>query len=195
MATRQEFSDFLKSTELRAFKQAMFAVRDESMALDIVQEAMMKLTGKYADKPVEELPPLFQRILQNAIYDHYRRQKSQSSLTTLFSAFLPPLSQGEHDHYDADFDPLETMHVAEGGKYGENPQTALEQIELIAAIEKALEDLPLRQREAFLLRYWEEMDVSETARIMGCSEGSVKTHCSRAAHALAAMLRSKGVML
>lgn len=195
MATRQEFSDFLKSTELRAFKQAVFAVRDENMALDIVQEAMMKLTGKYADKPVEELPLLFQRILQNAIYDHYRRQRSQSLLTTLFSAFLPPLSQGEHDHYDADSDPLETMHVADDKKYGKNPQIALEETELIAVIEKALEDLPLRQREAFLLRYWEEMDVRETARIMGCSEGSVKTHCSRAAHALAANLRSKGVTL
>ncbi len=195
MATRQEFSDFLKGTELRAFKQAMFAVRDENMALDIVQEAMMKLTRKYADKPVEELPPLFQRILQNAIHDHFRRQKSQSLLTTLFSAFLPPLSRGEHDHYDADADPLETMHVADGKKYGENPQIALEQAELITLVEKALEDLPLRQREAFLLRYWEEMDVSETARIMGCSEGSVKTHCSRAAHALATVLRSKGVML
>lgn len=195
MATRQEFSDFLKGTELRAFKQAMFAVRDENMALDIVQEAMMKLTRKYADKPVEELPPLFQRILQNAIHDHFRRQKSQSLLTTLFSAFLPPLSHSDKDHNDVDYDPLETMHVADDKKYGKNPQIVLEQVELIEVIEKALEDLPLRQREAFLLRYWEEMDVSETARIMGCSEGSVKTHCSRAAHALAAVLRSKGVML
>jgi len=195
LATRQEFSDFLKQTELSAFKQAMFAVRDESVALDVVQKSMMKLTRKYADKPVDELPLLFQRILQNSIYDHFRHQKSQSLLTTLFSALMPPLSQGGKDNYDDDCDPLETMQVTEEKKYGKNPQSALEQTELIEIIEKALEVLPLRQREAFLLRYWEEMDVSETARIMGCSEGSVKTHCSRATHTLATILRSKGVML
>jgi len=195
LATRQAFADFLKKIELRAYKQAMFAVRDESIALDIVQEAMLKLTRKYADKPVEELPLLFQRILQNSIHDHFRQQKSQSLITTLFSAFMPPLGYSEKSQPDADYDPLETMHVDETVQYGKNPQTELEQSELIKVIEKALEDLPLRQREAFLLRYWEEMDVSETAKIMKCSEGSVKTHCFRAAHTLAAKLRSKGIVL
>jgi len=195
LATRQAFADFLKKAELRAYKQAMFAVRNESIALDIVQEAMLKLTRKYADKPVEELPLLFQRILQNAIHDHFRQQKTQSMITTLFSAFLPPLGHSEKNQFDADYDPLDTLYIAEQDQYGKNPQTELEQSELIKVIEKALEDLPLRQREAFLLRYWEEMDVSETARIMGCSEGSVKTHCFRAAHALADKLKSKGIVL
>ncbi len=195
MATRQAFADFLRKTELRAYKQAMYAVRDESIALDIVQEAMMKLVRKYADKPVEELPQLFQRILQNSIHDHFRQQKSQSLITTLFSALLSLSNPSEKNQSGIDHDPLETMLITETAQYGKNPQAELEQSELIAVIEEALEDLPLRQRQAFLLRYWEEMDVSETAKIMGCSEGSVKTHCHRAAHKLADILRCKGITL
>jgi len=195
LATRHEISDFLKKAESRAFKQALFAVRDENAALDIIQESMMKLTRKYSDKPIEELPLLFQRILQNAIHDHFRRQKSQSLLTTLFSAFLPPLSQGNKDGSDADFDLLESLHITNENNYGKNPQIELEQSQLIKIIEKAIETLPSRQREAFLLRYWEEMNVSETANVMGCTEGSVKTHCSRAAHSLATILKNQGIKL
>ena len=76
-----------------------------------------------------------------------------------------------------------------------NPNVQHKQKHLISMIEQAIETLPARQREAFLLRYWEEMDVYETAIVMGCSEGSVKTHCSRATHALATILRAKGVKL
>ena len=78
----QEISAFLAEVERRAFKQAMFAVRDEDAALDIVQDAMLKLTEKYAEKPAAELPMLFQRILQNTIHDHFRRQKVRSTWTT-----------------------------------------------------------------------------------------------------------------
>lgn len=191
MATRQELSNFLSEVELRAYKQALFAVRDEHAALDIVQDAMMKLTEKYADKPSEELPPLFQRILQNAIRDYYRRQKSRSFWMTLFSSFAPDVDGKENEDYDL----LGTLPIIEGIRLGNDPYTELEQTQLIGLIEKALEILPARQREAFLLRYWEGMDVSETAKAMGCSEGSVKTHCSRAAHTLASILKEKGVKL
>jgi RNA polymerase sigma-70 factor (ECF subfamily) len=71
----------------------------------------------------------------------------------------------------------------------------VERSQVMALIEQGLGNLPPRQREAFLLRYWEELDVSETAQAMGCSQGSVKTHCSRATHALAAFLRSRGITL
>ena len=86
MATRQELSDFLASIERRAFKQAVYAVRDDEAALDIVQDAMLKLSEKYSDKPAPELPPLFQRILQNVIHDHFRRQKVRNLWTTLLSS-------------------------------------------------------------------------------------------------------------
>jgi RNA polymerase sigma-70 factor (ECF subfamily) len=167
----------------------MFAVRDDDAALDIVQDAMLKLTEKYGDKPGPELPMLFQRILQNTIHDHFRRQKVRSTWTVLLSAF------GEKGEKDDDYDPLETLPAKSDSNVATDPAVQLEQGQIVALIEQALSRLPARQREAFLLRYWEELDVAETAAAMGCSEGSVKTHCSRAVHALATLLSAKGVKL
>ncbi len=149
---------------------------------------MLKLAEKYGDKPVEEFPMLFQRILQNTIRDYYRRQKIRSFWTVLFSSLHP-----QHD--EDDFDPLDTLQDKDNKSQPEQPESALEQSQLLALIEKALIDLPARQREAFLLRYWEDLDTAETAKVMGCSEGSVKTHCSRATHTLATKLKEKGVNL
>ena len=177
---------FLEEVERRAFKQAMFAVRDQHAALDIVQDAMLKLSDRYAGRPGAELPLLFQRILQNTIRDFYRRQKVRSVWTTLFSSFQPKDA-------DEDFDPLESMETEGPGGRGDSPADRMERSQVAALIGEGLERLPARQREAFLLRYWEELDVAETAAAMGCSEGSVKTHCSRATHALAAFLKEKGI--
>ena len=187
LASRIELSEFLVRVEKRAFKQAAFAVRDQDVALDVVQDAMTKLAEKYGDRPASELPMLFQRILQNTIRDFYRRQKVRSMWTTLMSSLTPWGS-------DEEFDPLETMRV-ESNSNPESPLEHLERSQLSEIIEKEVRRLPHRQREAFLLRYWHEMDVSETAVAMGCSEGSVKTHCSRAAHALAAALRARKIEL
>jgi RNA polymerase sigma-70 factor (ECF subfamily) len=167
----------------------LFAVRDEQLALDIVQDSMAKLVEKYAARPLEELPLLFQRILQNTIRDYYRRQKTRSLWTTLFSALIPR-NESENEEYD----PLETLQSEEASNSGD-PYKQLEQSQLVGLIEKTIQTLPPRQREAFLLRYWEEMDVAETAKVMGCSEGSVKTHCSRATHALATALKKEGIEL
>jgi RNA polymerase sigma-70 factor (ECF subfamily) len=148
---------------------------------------MLKLAEKYGTKPLSELPMLFQRILQNTIRDFYRRQKVRSLWVTLFSA----LSPGREEESD----PLETLESADTSKVKEGPAERLEQYQVVELIEKALERLPQRQRQAFLLRYWEELDVAETAAVMGCSAGSVKTHCSRATQALAEALRAKGIFL
>ncbi len=191
LATRQELSDFLAKSEKRAYKQAIFAVRDDHVALDIVQDSMMKLALKYASKPTEELPLLFQRILQNTIRDYYRRQKIRSLWTTLFSG----MTSNDQEKNQEDFDILESLQVKQESDFAKEPDAQLERVQLIGLIEKAMETLPPRQREAFLLRYWEEMSLAETAEIMKCSEGSVKTHCSRAVHALAVILREKGVKL
>jgi RNA polymerase sigma-70 factor (ECF subfamily) len=162
-------------------------VRDEHLALDLVQDAMLRLAERYAGRPAEELPLLFQRILQNAIRDYYRRQKVRSLWTTLLSSL-----QSRDDEEERD--PLETLVVTKEGSPG-TPVQELERSQVMGLIEQGLASLPARQREAFLLRYWEELDVSETAQVMGCSQGSVKTHCSRATHTLAAFLKSKGVTL
>ena len=184
MATSKELSDFLASVERRAFKQTAYAVRDEHSALDIVQDAMMKLAEKYPDKPVAEYPMLFQRILQNTMRDFWRRQKVRNLWTTLLSSF------GGNADGEEDRDPLETIDVEDDSA---EPSAQLARNQTILLIERALEKLPTRQREAFVLRYWEEMDVAETAGIMGCSQGSVKTHCSRAVHSLATELKIQGL--
>ncbi|MDQ3195956.1 MAG: RNA polymerase sigma factor [Pseudomonadota bacterium] len=184
MATYQELSDFLSGVERRAYKHALFAVRDEHTALDLVQDAMLKLAEKYAMRPCQELPMLFQRILQNVIRDHFRRQKVRS-------LWIKPLSALSPNQDDDDQDPLESLRADNVA----GPMEALAQTRVFAAIERALQSLPARQREAFLLRYWEDMDVAETAAVMGCSAGSVKTHCSRATHTLATILKQKGITL
>jgi RNA polymerase sigma-70 factor (ECF subfamily) len=150
---------------------------------------MLKLAEKYADRPAEEFPMLFQRILQNLIRDWFRRSKVRSTWTTLFSAF------GSKDEDEEDRDFLETLEAEDTTNIPVTPADQLEQSQTLAIIEEAIERLPGRQREAFMLRYWEELDVAETAAAMGCSEGSVKTHCSRAVHALSLMLRAKGITL
>jgi len=164
----------------------MYGVRDESAALDIVQDAMLKLTERYADRPAEELPMLFQRILQNTIHDFFRRQKVRNNWTRPFSSFFTKESEEEHDV-------MEMLESLQDDHPGATPESDLEQHQILQEIENALENLPARQREAFLLRYWEELDVAETAAAMGCSEGSVKTHCSRAVHALSSALKARGL--
>jgi RNA polymerase sigma-70 factor, ECF subfamily len=174
--------------ERRAFKHAAFTVRSDDAALDIVQDSMMKLADSYSDKPIEEIPLLFTRILQNTILDHFRRTKTRVQYTVNFSD-LGSAEAGD------DFDPLEILEAEDGARGSETPLSSLEQRQSMAAIEEALTKLPLRQRQAFLLRYWEDHDTAETAQIMGCSEGSVKTHCSRAVQALQGLLRQKGIAL
>lgn len=187
LATLKEMSAFLASVERRAFKQSVFAVKNDESALDIVQDSMMKIAEKYADRPPEELPMLFQRILQNTIRDWYRRTKVRSTWTSNFSAF----GSGSEDDDERDF--LETLKAEDTSSVPVSPAAQLEQAQTLKIIEEAVEKLPPRQREAFMLRYWEELDVAETAKAMGCSEGSVKTHCSRAVHALTLLLRAKGI--
>ncbi len=186
MATDKELSDFLKSVEKRAFKRAVYAVRNDDAALDIVQDAMIRLSEKYADRPAAELPLIFQRILSNATMDWFRREKVRG-------AVVQNLAEFEGDDEEGDFDLLETLKVLEDTAGTESALDAVSRLQVLQEIDVAVAALPLRQREAFLLRYWEEFDVAETAEVMGCSEGSVKTHCSRAVQALAKTLRARGI--
>jgi len=192
MATDKELSDFLESVERRAFKQAVYAVRKDEAALDIVQDAMIKLAEKYGDKPVDELPMLFQRILQNTIHDFFRREKVRNTWVSLFSSFGGNGGDGEGGD---DFDVLESLESEDGSEAAESSADKVERQQTLSLIDAEIQKLPTRQREAFLMRYWQDMDVAETAAAMGCSEGSVKTHCSRATHALAQALRAKGISL
>lgn len=187
MSTPEQLARFLAEVERRAYRHAAFTVRDEQAALDIVQDAMLKLAEKYLDRPAEEYPMLFQRILQNTIRDYFRRQKVRNLWVTAMSFVMP----GQDNHAE-DGDAIEYLQpTAES----DDPAYQADTAQRLAIIQAALEKLPARQREAFLLRYWEEMDTAETAMIMGCSEGSVKTHCSRAVHALSKYLESREIRL
>ena len=185
VATEQELSDFLKNTEKRAFKRTLYHVRNEESALDILQDSMIKLATHYGDKPASELPMLFQRILSNTTLDWFRRQKTRNALFSNMSDFGTD-ADGE------DFDFIENLGALGEPGLGESTEDQTHRKQVFRQIETEIQELPPRQREAFLLRYWEEMNLSETAAAMGCTEGSVKTHCSRAVQALSKALRAKG---
>ena len=185
MASENELSDFLKQVEKKAFKRTYYHVRDEDAALDILQDSMIKLSTHYGDKPVAELPLLFQRILSNTTLDWFRRQKTRNAHFTHLSDFAGP------DGND-DFDLLE-IHAGAEEPATESAEQWTGRLQTLQHIESAVMELPARQREAFLLRYWEELDVAETAAVMGCTEGSVKTHCSRAVQSLHRILSARGI--
>ena len=185
MASEKELSDFLRQAEKKAFKRTFYNVRDEDAALDILQDSMIKLCTHYGDKPVDELPLLFQRILSNTTLDWFRRQKTRNSHFTNLAEFTQP------DGSD-DFDLLE-VNSGDPGPQWESAEQWTGRLQTLQQIESAVMELPARQREAFLLRYWEELDVAETAAVMGCTEGSVKTHCSRAIQSLHRILSARGI--
>lgn len=171
-----ELDGFLAEIERRAFRMAQVALRDPDDAMDVVQDAMLKLARNYSAKPSAEWRPLFYRILENGIRDLQRRR-------TVRQKFMVWLPGAKEDPDNEAQDPLDT--VAAGGP--DVPELLMRD-EAMVKLESSLRGLPARQREAFMLRNFEGLDVAETAQAMGCSEGSVKTHYSRAVHALRAQL-------
>jgi RNA polymerase sigma-70 factor, ECF subfamily len=168
----RELDKFLAEIERRAFRMAQVALRDPDDAMDAVQDAMLKLARNYAARPSAEWRPLFYRILENGIRDVQRRR-------TVRKRFMVWLPGPKEDPDNEAQDPLES--VAAGGP---PVPEQLMQDEAMQKLESSLRELPARQREAFMLRNFEGLDVAETASAMGCSEGSVKTHYSRAVHTL-----------
>jgi len=170
-----DLDGFLREVEKRAYRIAAMSTGDADEALDIVQDAMISLAKRYARRPAEEWRPLFYRILHNRIRDWHRRRRVRDGVLRFFGG-----QEGEEP------DPVALARdwaaVA--------PDDALEQAEALAALERALRTLPARQREAFVLRNFEGLDVTETAAAMGCSDGSVKTHFSRATHRLRQLLEA-----
>lgn len=188
-STADELNEFLSSVERRAFKRTAYAVRDDDSALDIVQDAMIRLCTSYADRPSSEWPMLFQRILSNATLDWFRRQKVRNAHFQNMGDLEASVEGDDH----GDLDLLDILRIDDPGTEG--AEDTAQRTETLAIIEQEIGQLPARQREAFLMRYWEEMDVSETAAAMGCSEGSVKTHCSRAVASLGKALKARGIGL
>lgn len=156
--------------EKRAFRIAEIATRNREDALDILQDAMYKLVQKYAEREPQEWGPLFQTILQSKINDWYRRNAIRNRFRVWFKT-------------DADQEQGDVIQALEDTK-SENPELELQSGRSIEELERVLTSLSLRQQQTFILRIWEGMSVAQTAKVMKCSEGSVKTHYSRAVHAL-----------
>ena len=171
----QALEAFLVAVERKAFRIAQIALRHEADALDVVQDAMLQLSARYASRPAEEWKPLFYRILENRIRDVQRRRTVRNRVMALM-----PWRGGEDDDGG---DP-----IAQALDGGPTPVVQLESDEMLVALERALTALPNRQRQAFMLRNFEGLDVANTAMAMKCSEGSVKTHYFRAIQALRAKL-------
>jgi RNA polymerase sigma-70 factor (ECF subfamily) len=178
LESRVAIEAFLREVETRAFRIAVMNVRDRDEALDIVQDCMIRLVRRYSRRPSEEWRPLFYRILQNRIRDVQRRRSVRSRVLSFFGGL----------ETEEEYDPI----AAAPGPEADNPLDQVLAQDAMRALEQALLMLPPRQREAFSLRNFEGLDVAQTAVAMNCTEGSVKTHYSRAVHRLRELLREHG---
>ena len=160
---------FLRAVQSRAFRIAQIAMGNTADALDLVQDAMFKLVEKYADRPENEWTPLFYRILNSRINDVHRRNKVRNR----YRSWLSPLDDEFEDRIQTAPDPR-----------NQTPESETEIGESMDKLQEALNILPPRQQQVFLLRAWEGLDVRQTAAAMEYAEGSVKTHYSRAIHSL-----------
>ncbi|MEM7765433.1 MAG: RNA polymerase sigma factor [Pseudomonadota bacterium] len=174
--TAAQLNQFLMDVERKAFAMAKLSLGNADDALDVVQDSMMKLAKRYAKRSPTEWRPLFFRILKNAIRDHYRRRASFTKRFTLMSGLF---------RKDEEVSDVTEWHP---GRETDQPEVRQQLDSVTAQAEAAVSGLPDRQREAFLLRSWEGLSVAETAKAMACSEGSVKTHHSRAVHRLREVL-------
>ena len=174
LQNKQAMNQFLANIERRAFRMAEIACGSREDALDLVQDAMIGLVQKYSHKPEAEWGPLFHRILQSRIRDGYRRNAVRNKIKGWLS-------------YTSDDDQQDPIQNAPDIQ-NKGPESSTKNDDAGEAIKTALKQLPLRQQQAFLLRNWEGFSVSQTAKAMACSEGSVKTHYSRAVHSLRSLL-------
>lgn len=158
---------FLAEVEPRAFRMAQIATGNREDALDIVQDAMMKLVQKYSGHDRESWRPLFYRILESRIMDFHRRNQVRNR----FRSWLH-----WHDDEDSHVDPIEQQ----ADERPILPEQAVEDAEFSADLDTALNALPIRQQQVFMLRVWEGLDIADTAKAMKCSQSSVKTHYARA---------------
>jgi RNA polymerase sigma-70 factor (ECF subfamily) len=156
----------LASVERRAYRKAEIATGNLDDAMDILQDAMYKLAQKYAGNPANEWGPLFHTILQSRIMDYHRRKTVRNKYFSWFSS----------DDKEGDLDPIQSAVDLTG----KSPEEEMTQDASMEILDGSIRQLPARQQQAFMFRAFEGLDVAETAKMMKCSEGSVKTHYSRA---------------
>lgn len=175
LENREALNSFLCSMERRAFRMAELATSNTDQAMEIVQDSMLALVKKYSHKNEADWGPLFHRILQSKIRDWYRRSKTRNNIFGMLGF------RGDDNE-----DPIQKAEDLKSP----GPEKTTDNEQTMAITLSAIRALPLRQQQAFLLRAWEGYDVRETAEVMGCSQGSVKTHYSRATRTLKQQLEA-----
>lgn len=166
--TYLSMNHFLADIEGRAFRMAEIATKNRDDALEIVQDAMMKLVQKYSHHHATEWKALFYSILNTRILDWHRRQSVRNRFRSWFHW---------HDDDDEETEDALAQHPDETHH---EPDFRLQDDQFMRSLNNALHALPIRQQQAFLLRVWEGLDINEAAAIMQCSASSVKTHYARA---------------
>ena len=188
--SRHNLDDFLASVEHQAYRMAYYALWDHELALDTVQDAMLKLVEHYSKKPGTEWPLLFFTILNNRINDARRRRRVRAGVNKIVSLF--GVHQTEEQETEVDLSEtasfIEAASIENAASHHEQPEQALLRRRQRAAIDNAMKTLAPRQRQVFLLREWQEMSIKETAQVLGCSEGAVKQHHFRALQNLRGLL-------
>lgn len=179
MINTKEFDKFFKDNEKKFFKKIVYLVKDDDIALDIFQDTLIKIVENYPDKSATEWTMLFHTISSNCINDYFRKKNNQ-----------PIQFMSEFGDIEDEEQFLESISIEQVEDVQFNIKYSKE---LSIIIKEGLDLLPLRQKEAFVLRYVDELSITETAEIMKCSEGSVKTHCSRACSAMADFLKKKNI--
>lgn len=180
MLNSVNFDKFFKDNEKKFFKKIFFMVKNEDIAMDILQDSMIKLMENYSEKSFDELPLIFHTIVSNSINDYFRKKNNQT--IQYVSDFSTEIENEDNFLESISSEQIEDIQF--NRRYSK---------EILYIIQEGLDTLPLRQKEAFLLRYFDELSITETAEIMKCSEGSVKTHCSRACIALSSFLKKRGI--
>lgn len=180
MASQKEINQFLKDVEKKSFRKINYQLQNEDDAIDIIQEAMIKLVQNYQDRDIKEISILYNTILHNCFIDFVRRQNLEKKIIQNLDF------DSMDDEQQASY--FETIQY-ENNYFEQDLENGLIQKQHIEIIRNALKQLPPRQSEAFLLRYLEDNSIEETAKIMNCAEGSVKTHCSRAVVSLKEILK------
>lgn len=177
MATPKEIENFLKTNEKKAFRKINYQLKNDDDSLDIVQDAMIKLVQTYQSKPIAEFNSLFNTILHNSLIDFLRKQNLNKKY---FKDYGNETEEGQYTLFDKE--------MFDNNFYEDSIENKIINNDKIQQIMDIISQLPKRQSEAFLLRYFDELSIEETAKIMKCSTGSVKTHCSRAIIALKSIL-------
>ncbi len=171
LAIRRQLDAFLQSVERRALCMLELGTRQREEALDLLQDCMLRFVKRYADRPAAEWPPLFFRVVSNAMVDWQRRRSVREKVLALWP-WSRVSGRAQHSPQPVEFDPPDAASV--------RPDAVQQRDQLMDSILKALAGLPTRQRQTFLLREWQGLSVAEAALALGISEGSIKTHLSRA---------------